>query len=112
MVSSPAPPTTGSNRATEFAECGWRTVIETQDDSTTEFIHIPLTPEEFLHPQEGFRLPNSTFHDDAAGYAKDVLTRRYANDSSVGVFRDLLIEWDSEGQGNLCPDTCVAFDER
>jgi Putative restriction endonuclease len=109
MVSSPAPPTPQSDRATELAECGWRTVIETQADGTTMFAKIPLAPEEFLHPQEGYRLPNSTFHDDVAGHAKDILTRRYANDPTVGVFRDLLIEWDIPGQGDHCPDTFVAF---
>ncbi|MBE9117278.1 Uma2 family endonuclease [Lusitaniella coriacea LEGE 07157] len=109
MVSSPAPPTTQPNLSTELAECGWRTVIETHADGTTTFTQIPLTPEEFLHPKEDYRLPNSTFHDDVAGHAKDVLTRRYASDPTVGVYRDLLIEWDIEGQKDLCPDTFVAF---
>ncbi|MDY6782505.1 MAG: Uma2 family endonuclease [Cyanobacteriota bacterium] len=107
MVTSPSSPT--SDRATELAECGWRVVTETQPDGTITFTNIPLTPEEFLHPQEGFHLPNSTFHDDIAGYVKDILTRRYANDPTVGIFRDLLIEWNIVGQGNLCPDTFVAF---
>jgi Uma2 family endonuclease len=110
MVSSPSSPsTTGSDRSTELAECGWRTVTVTQPDGTTTEKMVPLTPEEFLHPQEGYHLPNSTFHDDVAGQAKDILTRRYANDSTVGVFRDLLIEWDIPGQGDHCPDTFVAF---
>lgn len=109
MISSPAPPTTQQNLSTELAECGWRTVIETHADGTTTFTKIPLTPEEFLHPKEDYRLPNSTFHDDVAGHAKDVLTRRYASDPTVGVYRDLLIEWDIEGQKDLCPDTFVAF---
>jgi Uma2 family endonuclease len=118
MVSSPSSsPTTKSDRATELAECGWRTVISHQPDGTTTYDKVPLTPEEFLHPQEDYRLPNSTFHDDIAGQAKDILTRRYANDSTTGVFRDLLIEpstslrlkWDIPGQKDLCPDTFVAF---
>ncbi|MDY6936735.1 MAG: Uma2 family endonuclease [Cyanobacteriota bacterium] len=109
MVGSPALSTTPSDRATELAERGWRTVIETHADGTTTFAKIPLTSEEFLHPEEGFHLPNSTFHDDVAGHAKDILTRRYANDPTVGVFRDLLIEWDIPEQKDHCPDTFVAF---
>lgn len=110
MVSSPSSPsTTGSDHSTELAECGWRVVTSYQPDGTTTENMVPLTPEEFLHPQEGFHLPNSTFHDDMAGQAKDILTRRYANDPTVGVFRDLLIQWDLSGQGDHCPDTFVVF---
>lgn len=109
MVSSPPSSTIQNDRATELAERGWRKVIQTQADGTTTFTKIPLTSEEFLHPKEGFHLPNSTFHDDVAGHAKDILTRRYANTPNVGVFRDLLIEWDLEGQKDLCPDTFVVF---
>jgi IS4 transposase len=109
VVGSPTLSTPQSDRATELAERGWRTVAETRADGTTTFAKMPLTSEEFLHPQDGYRLPNSTFHDDVAGHAKDVLTRRYAKDPTVGVFRDLLVEWDVPGQGDHCPDTFVAF---
>ncbi|MEQ9367787.1 Uma2 family endonuclease [Coleofasciculus chthonoplastes] len=110
MVSSPSPSETQqTDRATDLAESGWRVVTVNQPDGTITQTKVPLTPEEFLHPQEGYHLPNSTFHDDIAGQAKDILTRRYANDSTTGVFRDLLIEWDSPGQGDHCPDTFVAF---
>lgn len=109
MVSSPSQTTRQIARSTELAECGWRVVTLTQPDGTTTQQMLPLTPEEFLHPQEGDRLPNSTFHDDVASHVRDVLTRRYANNPTVGVFRDLLIEWDIPGQGDLCPDTFVAF---
>ncbi|HBB31239.1 MAG TPA: hypothetical protein DDZ80_28240 [Cyanobacteria bacterium UBA8803] len=109
MVRSPSPPSTASDRTPELAECGWRFASITQPDGTIAQQRVPLTSEEFLHPQECFHLPNSTFHDDVAGQAKDILTRRYANDPTTGVFRDLLIEWDIAGQGDHCPDTFVAF---
>jgi hypothetical protein len=54
-------------------------------------------------------LPNSTFHDSIAGEAKDMLSRRYAANPNVGVFRDLLIEWDIPELRDHCPDTFVAF---
>lgn len=76
---------------TELAECGSRIEVVTQADGTTA-IKVPLTAAEFLHPQEGYRLPNSTFHDNVAGDTKDMLTRRYASNPDVAVFRDLLIE--------------------
>jgi Uma2 family endonuclease len=98
-----------SDRATELAECGWRTEMVTHPDGSITPIQIPLTAEEFLHPKEGYRLPNSTFHDAIAGEAKDLLTRRYADTPDAGVFRDLLIEWDISQLADHCPDTFVVF---
>jgi Uma2 family endonuclease len=109
MVSSSKPTSTSTASTTELAECGWRVEVVNRPDGTTEYIKIPLTAAEFLHPKEGYRLPNSTFHDDIAGNAKDILTRRYAQTPEVGVFRDLIVEWDIPDLGDHCPDTFVAF---
>ncbi len=106
------PTSTHSDLATELAECGWRIEVVTQPDGTTANVQIPLTALEFLHPKEGYRLPNSTFHDNVAGDAKDMLTRRYASNPDVAVFRDLLIEWDIADLGDHCPDTFVVFGVR
>ena len=112
MVSASVPTSAPYDRTTELAECGFKTEAVTQPDGTITRAQVPLTAEEFLHPQEGYHLPNSTFHDDVAGYAKDILTRRYATHPDVGVFRDLLIRWDIADMGDHCPDTFVAFDIR
>lgn len=94
--------------STELAECGWSIEEVVQPNGSIQTVQVPLSEAEFLHPQEGFHLPNTTFHNDIAGAAKDMLTRRYANHPDVGVFRDLLIKWDIE-LGDHCPDTFVAF---
>ena len=109
MVRSLTSPATSSERATELAERGWRLATITEPDGATTQIQVPLTSAECLHPQEGYHLPNSTFHDDLAGNFKDILGRRYASDPNVGVFRDLLIEWDLPELKDNCPDTFVAF---
>ncbi|MEG4575882.1 Uma2 family endonuclease [Microcoleus sp. N3A4] len=93
----------------ELAERGWRTEEIVQPDGSTVFEDIPLTSEEFLHPEEGYHLPNSTFHDRIAGDIKDILTRRYANDPTTAVFRDLIIRWEIADFKDHCPDTCVVF---
>jgi Uma2 family endonuclease len=93
----------------ELAERGWRTEEVVQPDGSTVFEMIPLTSEEFLHPEEGYHLPNSTFHDRIAGDIKDILTRRYANDRTTAVFRDLIIRWEIANFKDHCPDTCVVF---
>jgi Uma2 family endonuclease len=98
-----------SNQKDELADRGWRTEEIVQPDGSTVFEMIPLTSEEFLHPEEGYHLPNSTFHDRIAGDIKDILTRRYANDPTTAVFRDLIIRWGIANCKDNCPDTCVVF---
>jgi len=93
----------------ELAERGWRTEEIVQPDGSTLFEQIPLTSEEFLHPEEGYHWPNSTFHDRIAGDIKDILTRRYANDPTTAVFRDLIVRWGIADFRDHCPDTCVVF---
>ena len=109
VKSSLPPPTIPTDLATELAERGWRTVTITQPDGTTKTTNVPLTSEEFIHPQEGYHLPNSTFHDRITSDAKDMLTRRYAKDSTTAVFRDLIIVWDDQDIDSHCPDVCVVF---
>jgi Uma2 family endonuclease len=101
-----------TNLSDELAECGWRIEEISQPDGRTELRYIPLTAAEFLHPKEGYRLPNTTFHETIAGSARDMLTRRYADRSDVGIYRDLLIEWDRDDLADFCPDTFVAFGVR
>jgi Uma2 family endonuclease len=98
-----------SHPTDELADRGWRNEEIVQPDGSTVFEMIPLTSEEFLHPEEGYHLPNSTFDDRIAGDIKDILTRRYANDSTTAVFRDLIIRWEIAGFKDHCPDTCVVF---
>jgi Uma2 family endonuclease len=95
-----------------LAEAGWRTEQVQQPDGSWGSMQVPLTDDEFLHPEHGFHLPNSTFHDKIAGDCKDILTRRYASDPHVAVFRDLNIQWGKANLGKHCPDTCVMFEVR
>ncbi|MCS6814262.1 MAG: Uma2 family endonuclease [Cyanobacteria bacterium] len=96
----------------DLAECGWRYETITLADGTTTDIMVPLTEEEFLHPQEDYHLPNNTFHDRVSLDVKDILTRRYSDRPDVGVFHDLLIEWDIPGLKDHAPDVCVVFGVR
>lgn len=93
----------------EFAERGWRIETVVEPDGTMTTLQVPLTIEEFLHPQEGYYLPNSTFHDNARSNTRDILTRRYANDPATAVFSDLILKWDIPNLKDNCPDVCVVF---
>lgn len=91
------------------ADCGWRMEEVVLSDGSLDYTYRPLTELEFLHPCEGDRLPSSTFHDQVAGDLKEILSRRYAQDPTVGIFRDLLVCWDRSDLGDHCPDTFVVF---
>lgn len=106
MTITPIPRKVSSD---DLAERGWRYELVTLADGTTDYEMVPLTEDEFLHPQEGYHLPNTTFHDRIIAEARDMLTRRYRNCPDVGVFSDLLIEWDNPDMKDHCPDVCVAF---
>lgn len=93
----------------ELAECGFRIEEITNPDGTDDYRYVLLTEAEFLHPKEGYHLPNSTFHEDATSDILDLLSRRYASDPSVGIFGDLLIKWNIPNFGDHCPDAFVAF---
>jgi Uma2 family endonuclease len=92
----------------ELAQRGWRYQTLAQPDGRETTIQIPLTDEEFLHPKEGYHLPNNTFHDRIIATVQDILNRRYDNCLDVAVFHDLLIQWDFE-LGEHSPDIFVVF---
>ncbi|MFQ3613724.1 MAG: Uma2 family endonuclease [Cyanobacteriota bacterium] len=93
----------------ELAERGWKTERWIDADGNERSIQVPLTPEEFLHPEENYHLPSNTFHERVSSDLKDRLRRRYSAQPDVGVFGDLLIHWGVEGLGNHCPDVFVVF---
>jgi Uma2 family endonuclease len=109
MVTSPLTPSTPKYSSEELAERGWRIEEFTASDGTIDWHYIPLTEAEFLHPKEGYHLPSNTFHERIIEQAKDLLCRRYESHADVGIFSDLLIEWDIANFGDLCPDVFVAF---
>ncbi|MBI4675202.1 MAG: Uma2 family endonuclease [Chloroflexi bacterium] len=95
--------------AEELAARGFRYVEHRLPDSTLKFEAIPLTEQEYLHPEEGYHMPNSTFHEEIAGDARDMLTRRYAADAATLVLRDVNIYWEDPELEHNCPDVVVIF---
>ena len=104
-----APVRSSDDLGAEIAACGWRFETIVHPNGTRDTIQVPLTPEEFLHPKEGYHLPNSTFHDQTTAEARDMLARRYENRSGVGVFSDVLIRWPNQEPKDCCPDVAVYF---
>lgn len=93
----------------ELAEAGWKIVPTIRPDGSDGYVYVPLTPEEFLHPEEDYRMPISAFHNRTNDALFDMLSGRYENDPTVEVFHDLLIDWDIPDLASHSPDSAVIF---
>ncbi len=102
-------PATAPPKDIDFAETGWHEDWIEHPDGTIEIVWTPLTDAEFLHPREGDRLPNNTFHDRIVSTLQDLLKRWFSAQPNTCVFSDLLIEWDID-LGDHSPDISVVFD--
>ncbi len=99
------PPRTSSPEP-DFS-AGWKEVKVKKPNGEYEEIQIPLTPEERLHPEEGYIMPESTDHDRLISNINEMLRARYANQPKMAVFADLIIQWDKSELKHHCPDIMV-----
>lgn len=86
---------------------GWRYERVRQADGREEEIRIPLTPEEALHPQEGYVMPVRTHHDRLTDDLCDMLRPHCEQQADVVVFHDLVFAWDHPAVGNYSPDIAI-----
>lgn len=86
---------------------GWRYEQVRNADGKEEEIRIPLTPEEALHPQEGYIMPVRTRHDRLTDDLCDMLRPHCEQQADVVVFHDLVFAWDHPAVGNYSPDIAV-----
>ncbi len=93
-------------------ERGWRYVRVTLPDGREVSQTVPLTPADFLNPQEGDVMPQRPFHAQATRDLADMLQTRYAGNPAVTVFNDLIMDWDIPGLPNPSPDVSVVPDVR
>ena len=110
LLVPPLPPTPPQSDETPFY--GWR--YRTRCDSVgNEYLEeIPLTLEDVLYPQEGDEIPMRPQHQIECAYLANVLRTRFADDSSVAVLSDCLIDWGVADQRNHEPDLVVFRDVR
>ncbi|HNB55211.1 MAG TPA: Uma2 family endonuclease [Anaerolineales bacterium] len=99
------PPRTSSPEP-DFS-AGWKEVKVKQPNGEYEEIQIPLTPEERLHPEEGYIMPESIIHARLIKRINDMLENRYANTPQIGVYSDLIVKWDKSELKHHCPDVMV-----
>jgi Uma2 family endonuclease len=102
-VTSPKPslPEPGDPERTPY---GWREVRRKLPDGTEEWVEVPLTVEDLLHPQEGDCIPENSLHSWERAYLSQVIGARISNRRTLRVFSDCIINWGIRGLRNHSQD--------
>jgi hypothetical protein len=88
---------------------GYRDVRKKLPDGGDQWVRVPLTLDDVLHPRFGDVHVLGDPHGDDCNYLKDVLKARHVGDRSVAVFSDCGIFWDVPGLRHHSPDLSVIF---
>ncbi|HTU88776.1 MAG TPA: Uma2 family endonuclease [Gemmataceae bacterium] len=86
---------------------GWRDVQQIGPDGSKQWVQVPLTLDDVLHPQEGDHIPESTQQELDRTYLATVLRSHLSNNPRMRVLSDCLINWGVCGLGNHSPDISV-----
>ncbi|MBI4772015.1 MAG: Uma2 family endonuclease [Chloroflexi bacterium] len=70
-------------------------------------VQVPLDRKDFLSPQEGDVMPESTFHENVTTALRNMLRARYVADPGMAVFHDLIFRWGIPGLDEPSPDIAV-----
>jgi Uma2 family endonuclease len=68
---------------------------------------IPLTLEDLQHPQLGDQVPQRNAHSQPIVDLMGSLKTHYAQDPSIGVFTDLIMNWGIPGLSDAAPDIAI-----
>lgn len=88
---------------------GWRYEHVRTAAGKEEVVQIPLTPDEALHPEEGYIMPVHTEHERVVNDLRDMLRAYYAAHAAVDitVFCDLVFKWDHPEIRAFAPDIAI-----
>lgn len=88
-------------------DLGWRYETVRTASGKEEVITVPLTPDEALHPEEGYIMPMNTDHARITQELHEMLGAYYHNHPTVTVFDDLVFKWDHAEIRSFSPDIAI-----
>lgn len=91
---------------------GWRDVRRTSPEGHEEWVRVPLTREDILHPQVGDFRMHSYDHERFCVYLHNVLTAQLAGEPEAVVLHDVRVAWDDPDLKAHGPDIAVIFGVR
>jgi Uma2 family endonuclease len=100
---------TKTDRGAASFKYGYRLEQRAGRNGRAEWVRIPLTLQDVLHPQLGDFHVLSDPHTDDCTYLRMILKDRNAGDRSVVVLSDCGVYWDIPGLGHHSPDLAVFF---
>ena len=86
---------------------GWRDVQQIGPDGSKQWVQVPLTAEEALHPKEGYHISENRQQEKDRRYLSEVLEWRLSSNPQALVLSDCLINWGVPRLSNHSPDICV-----
>jgi colicin import membrane protein len=86
---------------------GWRYVQQIGPDGAKQWVQVPLTLDDVLHPQEHDHIPENSQQEKDRTYLASVLRYRLSGNPQALVLSDCLINWGIRGLGNHSPDISV-----
>ncbi len=86
---------------------GWRYVQQIGRNGAKQWVQVPLTLDDVLHPQEGDQIPDNSQQARDCNYLYGILKWRLAGNPHAVVFTDCLINWGVRGLRNHSPDISV-----
>ena len=86
---------------------GYRYVKSVGDDGRERAVMVPLTEEDFLHPQEEDRQMLTDLHTVTVHYLRDAIQILHEGEPEVRVFTDHRVDWQVPGIPPHGPDVVV-----
>src|SRR5439155_17429248 len=77
---------------------GWR-YVKRQRNGAVEYVQVPLTLDDVLHPREGDHIPENSQQCQDRAYLYEVLHWRLADSPEALVLSDCLVNWGIKGLG-------------
>ncbi len=91
---------------------GHRIVEEYDENGNCRIRYLPLTPEDFLDPEEGDRFMQGELHIDDVIKLRSIFRHHLRKQENIKVYCDVKIVWGIEGLKNPAPDICIVRDVR
>ncbi len=86
---------------------GCRTVVTYDENGKSLFADYPLTPEDFLEPEEGDEYMQGSLHEDDVIRLRSIFRCHLKDRGNMTVYSDMKIIWGIGGLKNPAPDISV-----
>ncbi|MEZ4528320.1 MAG: Uma2 family endonuclease [Desulfobacterales bacterium] len=106
-ISEPCPERVPSCPEEDAYYYGHRTVLEYDENGRELYYYRPLTPDDFLDPEEGDVFMQGTLHEKDLDDLKSIFRGHLQNRKNITVYSDMKIVWGIPGLSSPAPDISI-----